>query len=84
MEDYLIEEKHAIMAINRISQIIAQTLEEKFFEIDNKIINEIIALNLAIQMIAYCMRIRHNAYYNKIDEKYSDNFDYESVIFENL
>lgn len=86
LEDYLIEQKSQIMAINRISQIIDEFISENYYKFDkNKFyIDEVMALNAAIQMIAYCMRVRRKEYYLDIDSNYKDEFTYNSVMYENL
>ncbi len=83
-EDYLIEQHYQIMAIGRISQIIDDFICRNFGNIgENKnYLEEILALNTAIQMIAYCMRIRRKEYYRELDEHYQDNFTYDSVVSE--
>jgi len=85
-EDYLIEEKSPIMAINRISQIIDEYISVNYHNFgENKFyIDEVVALNTAIQLIAYCMRIRRKECYQEIDCDYKDEFTYDSVIFENI
>ena len=85
-EDYLIEEKSPIMAISRISQIIDEFISVNYYNLgDNKsFIDEIVALNSAIQMIAYCMRVKRKECYKKIDNNYKDEFTYDSVIYENI
>lgn len=85
-EDYLIEEKSPIMAINRISQIIDEFISVNYHNFgENKFyIDEVVALNTAIQLIAYCMRIRRKECYQEIDCDYKDEFTYDSVIFENI
>ena len=86
LEDYLIEEQYSILAINRISQIISQYIDNKYcdFGKDISYVDEILALNRAIQMIAYCMRLRRKYYYKQIDISYTDDFTYDSVIYEEL
>ena len=85
-EDYLIEEKNSIMAISRISKIIDKTISENYCNLGNNkfYINEIRALNTAIQMIAYCMRERRKECYVEIDFNYKDDFSYDSIIYEDI
>lgn len=85
-EGYLIEEKSSIMAISRISQIIDEFISINYYNFgDNKFyIDEIVALNTAIQMIAYCMRIKRKECYQEIDCNYKDEFTYDSVICESI
>ena len=85
-EDYLIEQKSQIMAINRISQIIEEFISENYnnFGKNQFCIDEVRALNSAIQMIAYCMRVRRKECYLEIDCDYEDVFTYNSVIYENI
>ena len=67
-EDYLIEEKSSIMAINRISQIIDEFISVNYHNLgENKFyIDEVVTLNTAIQLIAYCMRTRRKECYLKL------------------
>ena len=63
LEDYLIQEKNYILAINRISQIIDKTVKFNYYDIQKgkisqEYLDEIIALNTAIRMVAYCMRLQ--------------------------
>lgn len=89
LEDYLIEEKKYILAINKISQVIEESVKENYYNLINgnisrDYLDEIIALNSAIRMVAYGMRLkRKNAYLN-IDKNYKDDFDYESVMLESI
>lgn len=85
-EGYLIEEKSSIMAIGRISQIIDQFIDLNYYNLgeDKVYIDEISTLNSAIQMIAYCMRVRRKECYQEIDCNYSDEFTYDSVINEDI
>lgn len=86
LEDYLIEEQYSILAINRISQIISQYIDNNYYNLGKDLfyVDEILALNRAIQMIAYCMRLRRKYYYKQIDISYTDDFTYDSVIYEEL
>lgn len=86
LEDYLIEEKCSILAINRISQIISKFIGDNYYQIGtNKLyLDEILSLNRAIQIIAYGMRIRRKYYYQNIDNTYVDDFTYDSVVYEEL
>lgn len=86
LEDYLIEERYSILAINRISQIISQYIGNNYYNLskDLSCVEEILALNRTIQMIAYCMRIRRKYYYKQMDITYTDDFTYDSVIYEEL
>ncbi|MBQ6516586.1 hypothetical protein IJI31_05340 [bacterium] len=83
LENYLIEEKAPIMAISSICRLIEQIIEENYGDFDkNKTYkDEILALNTAIQMITYCMRIKRSDYYKEIDANYTDDFTYESVMY---
>ena len=85
-EDYLIEEKSSIMAINRISQIIDEFISVNYHNLgENKFyIDEVVTLNTAIQLIAYCMRIRRKECYLEIDCDYKDDLTYNSVICKNI
>ncbi len=83
-EDYLIEQHYQIMAIGRISQIIDDFICRNFGNIcENKnFLEEVLALNTTIQMIAFCMRLRRKEYYQELDANYQDNFTYDSVFSE--
>ena len=87
LEYYLIEQKEPITAINKISKMIDYNLHEitpRLIKcgIEPNDIYDIVALNKAVQMAAYCMRLRHRDYYLKIDKNYQDKFDYDSIIEE--
>jgi len=89
LEDYLIQEKNYILAINRISQIIDKTVKFNYYDIQKgkisqEYLDEIIALNTAIRMVAYCMRLQIKKYYQKLDANYKDEFDYDSILFDGL
>lgn len=89
LEDYLIEEKKYILAINRISQIIDKTVKANYYKIlkgkiSQDYLDEIIALNTAIRMVAYCMRLQRKEYYQKLDTNYKDEFYYDSILFDCL
>lgn len=86
LEYYLIEEKPSIMAINRISQIIDKFINDNYYNFGNNkfFINEVLALNTAIQLIAYNMRVRRKEYYKKIDKTYTDDFTFDSVMYEDI
>lgn len=86
LEEYLIEELSPIMAVNRISQIIDQFIRENYYNFgDNKFyVEQVLALNTAIQMIAYCMRAKRKDTYLEIDSSYKDDFTYDSVMYENI
>ena len=85
-ENYLIEEKTSIMAIGRISQIIDEFISENYYNFgeNHSYVDEIKALNTAIQMVAYCMRIKRKECYLELDYNYKDDFTYDSVMYENL
>jgi hypothetical protein len=88
-EDYLIEQKSQIIAISRISQIIEQSLSENYYNILKGRINEshldnIRALNCAIQMIAFGMRSFRRETFQEIDKSYVDDFTFSSVVIEDL
>ena len=85
LEYYLIEEKNYILAINEICKNIDNYLKDNFYEIvngkfDKEILEKVIALNNAVQLITYCMRQRRTEYYKKIDETYTDNFTFDEMI----
>ena len=86
LEDYLIEQKSPIMAINRITQILDLFVRENYhnFGNDKFYINEVLALNTAVQMIAFCMRFKRRECYIEIDKDYEDDFTYNSIMYENL
>ena len=85
-EDYLTEEKSSIMAINRIRQIVEEFISENYYNFGENqfFIDEVRALNTAIQMIAYCMRVRRKECCIEIDNNYIDEFTYDSVFYENI
>jgi hypothetical protein len=85
-ESYLTEQKAPIMAINRISQMIDQFISENYYKFgkDKFYIDEVRALNTAIQMTAFCMRYKRRECYVELDENYQDEFTYDSVMYENL
>ena len=88
-EDYLIEQKSQITAISRISQIIEQSLSENYYNILKGRINEsyldnIRALNCAIQMIAFGMRSFRRETFQEIDKSYVDDFTFSSIVIEDL
>ena len=87
LEYYLIEEQNHILAINEICKKIDFYLKDNFYEIvkgkcDKEILEKVIALNNAVQLITYCMRQRRTEYYKKIDKNFTDNFTYEEMIFD--
>ena len=89
LESYLIEQKYQIIAISRISQIIEQSLSEKYYEIikgriDKEYLDNIRALNNAIQFIAFGMRCFRQECMQEIDENYNDDFTFSSVVLEDL
>lgn len=47
---------------------------------DKGILEKVIALNNAVQLITYCMRQRRTEYYKEIDETYTDNFTFDEMI----
>lgn len=68
LEEYLIEEKKYILAINKISQIIEESVKENYYNLINGNISRdyldgIIALNSATRMIVYCMRLKRKETY---------------------
>ena len=85
-ESYLIEQKSPIVAINRISQIIDMFIRDNYskFGNDKFYIDEVLALNTAIQMIAYCMRVKRKECYKEIDNNYNDFFSYDSIMYETI
>ncbi len=89
LESYLIEQKYQIIAISRISQIIEQSLSENYYKIikgriDKSYLDNIRALNNAIQLIAFGMRSFRQECYQEIDESYNDDFTFSSVVLEDL
>ena len=89
LESYLIEQKSQIIAISKISQIIEQSLSEKYYEIikgriDKAYLDNIRALNNAIQFIAFGMRCFRQECYQEIDENYNDDFTFSSVVLEDF
>ena len=85
-ESYLIDELSPIMAINRISQIIDQFIRENYYNLgDNKFyVEQVLALNTAIQMTAYCMRVKRRDCYMELDSNYKDDFTFDSIMYENI
>ena len=83
LENYLIEEIPKIKALMLISKKIYNLINENYYDFSSgkQYLDEILALNDAIQSIAYCIRIRHREYYQKIDKTYKDDFSYESAMF---
>ena len=71
-EDYLAEEKYPIIAINRICQIIDMFIRENYYNFakDKFYLEEVSALNTAVKMIAYCMRVKRKECYKEIDINY--------------
>ena len=89
LEDYLIEQKSHIIAISRISQIIEQSISENYYDILKGRINEsyldnIRALNNAIQLVALGMRFFRKETYQEINENYIDDFTFSSVVIEDI
>ncbi len=87
LEYYLIEEQNYILAINEICKKIDYYLTDNFYEILNgksnkKLLEKVIALNTAVQLLTYCMRLRRTEYYKEIDKNFTDNFTYEEMIFD--
>ncbi len=85
LEYYLIEEKNYILAINEICKNINNNLKDNFYEIvngkcDKEILEKVIALNTAVQLITYCMRQRRTEYYKNLDETFTDNFTFDEMI----
>jgi|GEM_PF-4683824 len=85
-EDYLQEEKYPIIAINRICQIIDMFIRENYYNFakDKLYLEEVLALNTAIKMIAYCMRVKRKECYKEIDRNYTEDYTYNSVMYENI
>ena len=88
-EDYLIEQKSQITAISRISQIIEQSISENYYDIlkgriNKSYLDNIRALNNAIQLVAFGMRFFRKETYQEINENYIDDFTFSSVVFEDL
>ena len=89
LESYLIEQKSHILAISRISQIIDHSLSENYYEIlkgriDKTFLDNIRALNNAIQLISFGMRCFREETYKEIEHDYEDNFTFSSVVLEDL
>ena len=89
LESYLIEQKSQIIAISRISQIIEQSLSENYYKIikgriDKEYLDNIRALNNAIQLITFGMRCFRQECYQEIDENYNDDFTFSSVVLEDF
>ena len=89
LESYLIEHKSHIIAISRISQIIEQSISERYYEIlkgriNKSYLDNIRALNSAIQMIAFGMRSFREECLQEIEENYKDDFSYSSVVLEDM
>ena len=87
LEYYLIETKSTIMTINIISKMIDSLIRNHYVDITKQnncrnYIDKILALNNAIQMIGYCMRVFHLECYKKLDPDYQDDFTYSSVMSE--
>ena len=85
-EDYLIEEKSAIIAISSLSLILKNLICENYSNLDNNkpLKEEILAMITAIQAVAFCMRLRRKEFYQEIEEKYQDDFSYDSVIISGI
>lgn len=89
LESYLIEQKSQIIAISRISQIIYKSLSENYYEIingsiDKAYLDNILALNNAIQLIAFGMRFFRKECMQEINENYRDDLTFSSAVFEDL
>ena len=89
LESYLIEQKSHILAISRISQIIDHSLSENYYEIlrgriDKTFLDNIRALNNAIQLVSFGMRCFREETYKEIEHDYEDNFTFSSVVLEDL
>ena len=87
LESYLIEEKLPIIAISRISREIEQSLSENYYEIikgrvDKTYLDNIRALNNAIQLIAFGMRSFRRECFLEIENDYKDEFTFSSMVFE--
>jgi len=77
LEDYLIEEKPTIMAINFISNTINDILEENFYEIkngktDKELLENIMALNFVVEILSNYMKINSEIAYKEIEKSYTD------------
>ena len=89
LESYLIEQKSQIIAISRISQIIYKSLSENYYEIingsiDKAYLDNILALNNVIQLIAFGMRCFRKECMQEINENYRDDLTFSSAVFEDL
>jgi len=85
LENYLIEEKNYIIAINEISKEIDFLLQDNFYyflkgNCDINTLEKITALNTAVRLLTYCLRKRRTEYYKIIDKNYVDNFTYDEMI----
>lgn len=86
-EDYLIETKHTILAITKLSQMIADYLEEYYWDfikgkcVEQSKVDEIKALNKAIRLILYCAREQRKLAYKEIEPEYKDKFCYDDVLY---
>ncbi|MBR1680165.1 hypothetical protein IJ707_00050 [bacterium] len=85
LENYLIEEKNYIIAIDEISKKINSLLQDNFYHFlkgkgNRKTLEKITALNTAVRLMTYCLKQRRTEYYKVIDENYVDNFTYEEMI----
>ena len=86
--NYLSEELESIIAINIIAKLIREKIGENFHyilrgEIDKDFLREICSLITAILMITYCMHTYNRESYLTIDPNYSDDFTFDSMMYEN-
>ncbi len=80
-EEYLIEEKSHILALNELNLILGNRLKDNYYELLNGKINsdfleEVLAINTAIKAVIYCMRVQRKECYKQIDDSYDDDFEY--------
>lgn len=77
-EEYLIEEKSHILALNELSQILEERIKDNYYDIikgkvTSDFLEEVFALNTAIKAVIYCMRLKRKECYKQIDANYQDN-----------
>lgn len=87
LEDYLIDIKYPIVAINSIAKLLDNTISENYAEIINgnasrDFVDNMQSLNNAILMITYCMMKHREQVYKEIDLSYSDDYTFDSMIYE--
>ena len=84
LEHYLIEQKDYIIAIDKLSRMIDILIKENYYgfikgNVEKKYIDEIIAINKTICVMAYFMRLKRLEYYKQVDESYSDDFNFDET-----